>query len=115
MDATVLTDFAPLAAEGVTIRLLSDSFTTKATALQPATGRWAQQYGAARPVQARLTAPRKLHDRLIVIDSTRVWSLTQSLKDFAGRSHAGINRVDGDAGKLKIDAYGQIWDDATQI
>jgi len=109
MDAKVLTDFAPLAPEQVAIRLLTDSFYTKPEALQPAATRWVQQHGAARPLATRLTAPRLLHDRLIIIDGAHVWSLTQSLKDMASRSPASVLRVEVDLAKLKADSYEQFW------
>lgn len=109
MDAKVLTDFAPLAPERVAIRLLTDSHYTKPVTLQSPAARWVQQYGASRPLEARLTAPRLLHDRLIVIDGVHVWSLTQSLKDFADRSPASVLRVEAELATLKIDAYGQLW------
>jgi hypothetical protein len=115
MDAKVLTDFAPLAAERVTIRLLTDSFYTKEATLQPPAARWAQQYGALRPLQVRLTHPRLLHDRLIIIDGAGVWSLTQSLKNFAGRSPASVLRVEGDTASLKVEAYGKMWTDARPL
>lgn len=109
MDAKVLTDFAPLAAEQVAIRLLTDCHYTNPATMQPPAARWRQQYGASRPLTVRLTAPRLLHDRLIVVDDREVWSLTQSLKDFAARSPASVLRVEGDVAKLKLDAYRQLW------
>jgi hypothetical protein len=49
-----------------------------------------------------------LHDRIIVIDRSEVWVLTQSLKDIANRSPASIVRFDDP--KIKINAYNKIWD-----
>jgi hypothetical protein len=115
MDAKVLTDFAPLAAEGVNIRLLTDSFYTKAEAVQPGAARWVLQYKTLRPLEIRFTADRKLHDRLIVVDGERVWSLTQSLKDFVRRSPASVIRIDGDMATLKRDAYEQMWSEAKPL
>src|SRR6185369_360104 len=112
MGANVLTDFAPLAREGVTIRLLTDGGYTKPDALKPAATRWAEQYAAARPLEIRLTAPRQLHDRLIAADREHVWSLTQSLKDFAARSPATVLRVEREIAQQKIHAYGALWEDA---
>jgi hypothetical protein len=68
MDEKALTDFAPLAPEGVTIRLLSDQREHKPS-LPPATERWKGQHGQKRPLEVRLAAPRTLHDRLIIIDA----------------------------------------------
>lgn len=114
MDEKALTDFAVLAPEGVGMRLLTDSATIKSS-LQPAASRWTSQYGARRPLEVRLARPKTLHDRLIVVDDSTVWTLTQSLNAFAARSPASIIRVDGDAGVLKRDAYEQFWLEAKPL
>jgi hypothetical protein len=114
MDEKTLTDFATLAKEGVAIELLSDEATYKAT-LEPAVARFAKQYAAKRPLEARLAPKRALHDRLIIVDGKVAWTLTQSLKDFAERSPASIIRIDGDAGTLKIAAYDDFWKSAKPI
>lgn len=115
MDAKVLTDFAPLAEKGVLIRLLSDSKSTDPAAIIPAATRWINQFGAERPLEVRQTAPRLLHDRLIILDEHDVWALSQSLKDFVGRSPATVLHVEGEPGTLKRDAYLQIWAEAKPI
>lgn len=114
MDSKVLTDFAPMAASGVSIRLLSDAFYSKASVLLPAVERWGKQF-AGRPLDVRLSAPRALHDRLIIADGTMVWSLTQSLKNFASRSPALAQRVDPDIAAKKLEFYEQIWSTATPV
>jgi hypothetical protein len=108
MDEKAVTDFAPLIASGITIRLLSDAQSSKPT-LGPAAKRWPIQYGSAHPLEARLAAARSLHDRLIVIDQQEAWVLTQSLKDFAARSPASIIRVDRQIAQMKIEAYETLW------
>lgn len=115
MDAKVLTDFAPTAPEGVEIKLLTDPFYTKADAIRPTIQRWVQQFGATRPLTCRMTMPRALHDRLIVIDGSVAWSLTQSLKDFAGRSPASVLQMPADMAGMKVGFYQQAWDTATVI
>jgi hypothetical protein len=82
MDEKMLTDFAPLAAEGISIHLLADQHNPKPS-LPPAVRRWQNQHGAKRPLEARLTPPRSLHDRLIVVDGTATWVLTQSFNAIA--------------------------------
>lgn len=114
MDEKALTDFAPLTKEGVAIELLSDEATFKST-LEPATARFKKQFDAMRPLKTRLAPKRALHDRLIIVDSKGVWSLTQSLKDMAERSPASIIRIDGDAAGLKIAAYDDFWKSARPI
>ena len=112
MDEKVLTDFAVLAPEAVSIRLLGDDKTTMKATLKPARERWSAQF-ASRPLEVKLAPPRALHDRLIVVDTDTVWLITQSLKDFAKRSPASIVRVDDrDLSSLKVSAYGEIWERA---
>ena len=112
LDEKALTDFAPLAHEGVSIRLLADESAYKPTLL-PASRRWATQYGTTRPLDVRLATARTLHDRVIVADATSVWVLTQSLNAFAARSPASIIRVEQETAALKIAAYDAIWRAAT--
>jgi len=92
LDEKALTDFAPLAHEGISMRLLADGSAPKPT-LIPASKRWATQYGAARPLDVLLAPARTLHDRVIITDAVGVWVLTQSLNAFAVRSPASIVRV----------------------
>ncbi|RWP44326.1 MAG: phosphatidylserine/phosphatidylglycerophosphate/cardiolipin synthase family protein [Mesorhizobium sp.] len=108
MDEKVLTDFAVLASEGVSINLLTDSATVKPS-LSPAANRWKQQHGTKRPLDVRVSAPKLLHDRTIIVDGTTVWTLTQSFNAFAARSPASIVRIEGDAVGLKISAYDEFW------
>ncbi|KVV19335.1 hypothetical protein WK80_25800 [Burkholderia multivorans] len=113
-DEKVLTDFAVLVREGTLVRVLSDKRTV-ASSLRPVAQRWAEQYGASRPLEVRVTPPRALHDRLIVVDNAQVWTLTQSLKDFAARSPASIVRSDAGTASLKVEAYNGIWEGATVL
>jgi hypothetical protein len=113
MDDKVISDFVVLAAEGIKIQLLSDAKTVWVS-FRPAVARFVTQYGASRPLGARLSPPRTLHDRLIVVDGTSAWDLSQSLKDLAVRSPASIARS-GDIGALKIAAYQDFWDAASPV
>jgi hypothetical protein len=108
MDEKTLTDFAPLANEGVAIQLLADEQRHKVT-LRSAQTRWGTQWGARRPLEIRLASAGTLHDRLIVVDGAQAWVLTQSLNAFAVRSPATIARVDPETSALKIPAYAEIW------
>ena len=114
MDEKALTEFAVLAHEQVSVRLLSDEHSHKPT-LGPAAQRWAAQYGGKRPLQVRLTPPRRLHDRLIVVDGKVAWTLTQSLNAFAARAPASLVRVDPETAALKIAAYGALWNEAKPL
>lgn len=83
--------------------------------LRPAAVRWTAQYGTSRPLAVKLAAARLLHDRLIAIDDTTAWVLTQSLNAFATRSPASIVRIDDETASLKIAAYQTIWGQATPL
>jgi hypothetical protein len=113
LDHSALTEFGLAVPEGVTLRLLADEDNYKST-LRPAAGRWIEQYGDTRPLKVRLAASRLLHDRAIFIDQKEVWTITQSLKDFAKRAHAEIVRVDSTA-SLKVTAYERMWTAATAL
>ena len=114
MDETVLTEFGGAVKDTVTLRLLTDTALCKPT-FYPAVTKWIQQYGDSRPLSARLSSARSLHDRAIFIDGIHAWTLTQSLKDFAKRSPAEIVRVDNETGALKIAAYEAMWASASII
>jgi hypothetical protein len=108
LDEVVLTDFLPLANEGVKIRLLADEAALKQS-LKPATERWIGQHGLNRPLETKVASARSLHDRLIFVDGKAAWLLTQSLKDFAARAPGTIQRTDAELARLKIVAYEAIW------
>lgn len=114
MDLTAVTEVAELAPNGVRVQLLSDAGAVRPT-LKPAAAKWIQQYGAARPLEVRLAGARSLHDRLVITDATVAWVLTQSLKDFAKRSPATIQRADTDLAGMKTAAFEAIWDAATPL
>jgi hypothetical protein len=114
MDEKTLTDFAPTAPEGISIRLLADKANVKQT-LGPAASRWVTQFGAVRPLSVRLTPNRTLHDRLLIVDGEEVYLITQSLNGIALKSPAAIVRVEGDTKGDKIAAYEAIWASSTPI
>lgn len=114
MDDKMLTDFVPLAKEGVQIDLLTDQATVKPT-FSPALGRFKQQFGPARPIEARTANSRSLHDRLMIIDGIQVFTVTQSFNALASRSPASIVKVDPETASLKVAAYDALWSSATPI
>jgi len=114
MDERFLTDFAATVAEKVKTRILSDQSAAKPT-LRPAVERWVQQHGAVRPLEARLSSPRALHDRLIIVDQAEAWILTQSINAFAARSPASISRSEPEVAAMKIPYYESVWAIATPL
>ncbi len=110
MDAKFFTDFAPLAPENVSLRLLSDPFNHPKSWLDPMAARWANEYGTDRPLEVRTTTPRELHDRLLILDDKVVYSVTQSFNKLAERSPALVQRLDEDLAALKVEHYRQLWE-----
>jgi hypothetical protein len=114
MDETALMDFGPLVADRIKIRLLADKRTVQAS-LRSAVPRWIREHGDKRPLEAKLTPPRALHDRAIFVDGKGAWVLTQSLKDFATRSPGVIFKADQAVADLKIPAYEDLWKTANPL
>jgi len=111
MDAVALTDFLPMATEGIPLRLLASSKQRNA-GLPEAVERWKGQYAQVRPIELRLAVPRLLHDRLIM-DDVSVWSLSQSFNAIAQRSPAMVQRVGADIALAKREAFMEMWGSAT--
>jgi hypothetical protein len=111
LDAVALTDFLPMADHGVPLRLLASS-KQRSAGLPEAVERWKAQFAHARPVEFRFTAPKLLHDRLIM-DDVSVWSLSQSFNAIAQRSPAMVQRVSADIAVAKREAFRDMWDSAT--
>ena len=116
LDHTVMTDFAPTVPSGVSIRLLTDSqYPRWMAALKPAVERWNSQFGADRRAEALATHPRALHDRLMVVDGQTVYTLTQSIKDFAARSPGTLVRLNQELATLKVAAYEELWNSSAPL
>jgi hypothetical protein len=114
LDDKILTEFAPFVPENLPIRLLADASGMKAT-LPPSLRHWKKQYGSNRPVVARLAPARGLHDRLIIVDSGRVWTVGQSFRDLAVRAPTSFVETDAETAALKIAAYRAIWEAALPV
>lgn len=114
LDTTALTKFAVSAPETIKVDLLSDAKSVKPD-LKPAVAAFILQYGVSRPIEARLTASGALHDRLVIVDDTTVWDLSQSLKDFATRSPGGMTKANAELTALKLSHYIPAWRSASAL
>ena len=112
-DEKLVREFAPLAPENLRLKILADAHYVKAS-LKPAVERWGSQF-ENRPLEARLTPPRQLHDRLIIVDDKEVWIVTQSFKDLAERAPASVSRFESEAADLKLNSYRAMWASAQPI
>lgn len=113
-DDKLISDFVPLAPEGVRVLVLGDAQHSKPS-LKPAAERWVAQWQNKRPLQVRLAPARSLHDRLIVTDESVAWVVGQSFKDLAKRAHSSLVRMDQTSAALKIGAHAQIWETASPL
>jgi hypothetical protein len=113
-DDQLISDFVPLAPEGLPVYILSDEQYAKPS-LKPAAERWVAQWKTKRPLEVRLAPALSLHDRLIVADGTMAWVVGQSFKDLAKRAHSSLVRMDPESGALKINAHLDIWKTATKL
>lgn len=112
-NEVLLQDFVVIAPENAVVRILTTP--QYKAALQPAVERWRKQYGKGRPLEVRISGPKLLHDRLIIVDQTTAWSLTQSFKDLAARSPTSIIRTPPDMAQAKIEAYTDLWSNAQAL
>lgn len=114
LSVEAIWEFATLAAESVTVRMLMDGRRASLSAgIAAAVPRWTQQFGTARPLEVRQA--ERLHDRLLVIDGKDEWIVTQSLKDLAKTTPASIQRSDAEIGVEKIAFYERCWAEAHGI
>jgi hypothetical protein len=111
LDEKIFVEFALFAPAGVQLKLLSDAAGYKETLL-PAFQKWTEQYGATRPVEVRIAPAQSLHDRLMVVDGTSVWTVDQSFNELAVRASTSFVKIGGDTAELKIRAHRDTWNSA---
>jgi hypothetical protein len=111
-DEKLLDEFARQAKDGVNVRLLAETGKLKAT-LAPAKVRWVAQFQSARPLEVRAASGGALHDRLVIVDGSDVWSIGQSFNQLAARASTTILRMDSEPADLKRFAMEAIWNSAT--
>jgi hypothetical protein len=114
LDEKLLTEFALLAPAKVGIRLLTDAGSHKASLL-PAIKHFNKQYGQERPLTAKAATAKSLHDRLVVVDRRRAWTVGQSFNALATRAPTSFVEVDQETAALKLSAYEDIWNSAAPI
>jgi hypothetical protein len=110
----VLETFALQASEGITINLLAAKGRVRA-GLEPAGNAWVQQYRDKRPLALRYANPKLLNDRLIVVDNSIAWDISQSFEDLAARSPATLAKAGADSAAMKIEAYCEIFANSDAI
>ena len=116
LDATLFTDLAPHGVARRTVRCLTAKRSATHPGLVAAAARWTTDPNVSgRSVEVRLISAGALHDRLIIIDLTDAWLVSQSLKDIAKRSPASVSRADTELAKLKAQHYDSLWGQADAL
>lgn len=114
-SSTLLTDFAALVPEAISIRVLADAADVKAD-FAPSLARWKSQYSTVKPIQAKLSPRKSLHDRSIIVDGKKVYSVSQSFNAIARRSPAVISEfADPEISNDKMSYYLSLWDSAIDL
>jgi hypothetical protein len=112
--AKVLTDYAVLAPETVTVRLLVDEDGHERS-LPLALARWAQQLGRYRTLAVRSAPANMLHEQLILVDDANVWVLRQPFRELARKAQTSLVRARPETAARKVAAYAEIWADARPV
>jgi hypothetical protein len=112
-DATFFTDFAVLAEPSIRIRIMGQPVNGGAFAV--AARKWLEQHTSDRRLEAKITEPKSLHDRLIFVDDHSVYHLSQSFNQLAARSPATLYALDDELLKLKRAHYEALWESGTAV
>ena len=110
----ILETYAIQAPEGVQISLLGAKGRIR-DGFEPAAHAWVKQFAGRRPLFVRYAPKKALHDRLIIVDKSAVWDISQTFEDLADRSPASLSKAYPDQAKMKIDAYFDLFDEAEVI
>lgn len=111
IGCSFMENYAVQAREGVRIEILGAMGKVK-EGLLPAVRAWVKQYGDSRPITVRLAPSKKLHDRLIIVDSDAVWDVSQSFEHLAARSPATFSKAAPELARLKMEAYREMFETA---
>ena len=110
----LLADFAILAPERVTVRLLADEARSEPS-LITAVQRWRQRFGDRPNLTVRLASANSLHERLILLDRSRAWVLGVPFSQLAKRAHTTLVRKLPEEEVRKIEVYAEIWEEAEPL
>jgi hypothetical protein len=110
----ILADYAILAPERVTVRLLADKAQHRPS-LIGGVQRWQQRFGDSRNLMVRMAEANTLYERLILLDGGRGWVSGVPFSHLAKRTHTTLVRMRPEEEARKIAVYEEIWEDATPL
>ena len=110
----ILADYAILAPERVTVRLLSDEAQHRPS-LIGGVQRWRQRFGDNRNLMVRVASANTLSERLILLDGGRAWVLGVPFSHLAKRTLTTLVRMRPEEEARKIEVYAEIWEEAKPL
>ena len=90
--AKILANYAILAPERITVRLLADEEQYRPSLIR-GIQRWQQRFGDRRNLLVRVAPGNTLHERLILLDAGRAWVLGAPFSQLAKRTHTTLVRM----------------------
>jgi|tagenome__1003787_1003787.scaffolds.fasta_scaffold20833182_1 hypothetical protein len=112
--AKILANYAILAPERITVRLLADEEQYRPSLIR-GIQRWQQRFGDRRNLLVRAAPGNTLHQRLILLDAGRAWVLGAPFSQLAKRTHTTLVRMRPEEEARKIVMYAEIWEDAKPL
>jgi hypothetical protein len=110
LDATIYTELAPHISAKNSLTCLAAKRPEYHAGLLAAAAKWTgDPVSNCRRVEVRYAPAGALHDRLIIVDGSEVWLISQSLKDIAKKSPASVTLAEGELGELKVQHYENLW------
>jgi len=110
----ILADYAILAPERVTVRLLADE-AQYSPSMMEGIQRWQQRFGDGRRLMVRVTLANTLYERLILLDGARAWALGAPFSQLAKRAYTTLVRMRPEEEARKIAMYAEIWEEAKPL
>ena len=110
----ILADYAILAPERSTVRLLADEAEYKPS-LIGGIQRWRQRFGDNRNLIVRVALANTLYERLILLDGERAWVLGAPFSHLARRARTTLVRMRPEEEARKIELYAELWEEAKPL
>jgi hypothetical protein len=110
----LLADYAVLAPERVTVRVLADEAQYRSSLIE-GIERWQQRFGDNRNLMVRLASANTLYERLVLLDNGRAWVVGVPFSRLAKRVHTTLVRMRPEEEIRKIAVYAEIWDEAKPL
>jgi hypothetical protein len=110
----ILADYAILAPERVTVRLLADEAQYNPSVME-GLQRWQQRFGDDRHLVVRVAPANTLYERLILLDGGRAWTLGAPFSRLVKRAYTTLVRMRPEEEARKTSMYTEIWEEAKPL